>query len=420
MLFEVTESEGVSREIELFGRRVTIGRDPTSDIILDDSRCSRLHAVIERSHQGMVLRDAGSRNGVFVNGRLVRRSPLRIGDEILIGNALIRMLADRKAGSTSSDHDPDDVLRPEQLPHAGASSIGLSNRRHPLTISLLTVAWWLIALSGVASLVYALTSATEGATSESTSRLVAITGGLLLAVTGVVLGTALLARASWARSAHLLLCGAGLASCILTLPSAILIVYFLRPQSERIFDKAAAREKRPGGGMLPRGVEVFFSLGLLLSAALSVGLAYAASSIYLHSLHASRVPRLTRAERATVDRLRRIAEAEESFRRICNTGYADLSALLHPATVIPDYPNSGPAFIATDLAFKRAGGYQFELMTEELMPAAVGCPTLRYRRYRYSARPLGGRGRHFLIGPENRVHVSRDRPATFDDPFIPR
>lgn len=277
----------------------------------------------------------------------------------------------------------------------------------------MALAWWLVALSGAVALVYSLASA-----AAPMLRFIAALAGLPLVAAGVVMGAALLARAPWSRSAHLLLGGAGLASCILTLPSAVLVLYFLSRQSGRSFDESPDND--PNETPFPRVFEIVFSVGLVTSMALSLGLAYAAYSLRQDSLLALRGPRLAQTERAAVDRMRRMADAEEAFRLICNTGYADLAALLHPTTVMSDYPENGPAFITTELAFKRAGDHQFELVTEEPMPETAGCPTRRFRRYRYSATPVGGRGRHFVIGPKRVVHFAHDRPATFEDPFIPR
>lgn len=65
--------------------RVSVGRDPQADILLDDSTVSRAHAVFLRVGGEFVVSDAGSLNGVYVNRRRVERATLRNGDEIMIG-----------------------------------------------------------------------------------------------------------------------------------------------------------------------------------------------------------------------------------------------------------------------------------------------------------------------------------------------
>lgn len=64
---------------------VSVGRAPTSSIFLDDVTVSRAHAVIEKSLAGFVLRDSGSLNGTYVNGKSISQCALNSGDEIQIG-----------------------------------------------------------------------------------------------------------------------------------------------------------------------------------------------------------------------------------------------------------------------------------------------------------------------------------------------
>ena len=70
----------------LDGSVVSIGRDPASDIFLNDITVSRRHARIELSTTGAAVNDVGSLNGTYVNGeRIDEASPLNPGDEIQIG-----------------------------------------------------------------------------------------------------------------------------------------------------------------------------------------------------------------------------------------------------------------------------------------------------------------------------------------------
>ncbi|MFN3704561.1 MAG: FHA domain-containing protein [Thermoflexales bacterium] len=63
-----------------------IGREPgVADLLLPERQVSRRHAKLERTAEGFVLTDLGSKNGTFLNGKEVK-SPqlLRDGDEIQI------------------------------------------------------------------------------------------------------------------------------------------------------------------------------------------------------------------------------------------------------------------------------------------------------------------------------------------------
>lgn len=64
---------------------VSIGRDPTCDICLDNAGISRQHARIERTPGGYVLEDLGSANGTFLNDQPVRREFVGHDDVVQIG-----------------------------------------------------------------------------------------------------------------------------------------------------------------------------------------------------------------------------------------------------------------------------------------------------------------------------------------------
>ena len=71
------------------GHHFKIGRDASCSIILDDPHISRYHADILTLENGdIVLKDTGSTNGVFVNGKKVKEHVLRDGDKLLIGTRL--------------------------------------------------------------------------------------------------------------------------------------------------------------------------------------------------------------------------------------------------------------------------------------------------------------------------------------------
>jgi diguanylate cyclase (GGDEF)-like protein len=73
---------------KLSAAKMKIGRDPSCQIQLDDPHVSRNHAEILTSEGGLVLRDLGSTNGVFVNGKKITEITLHDGDKLLIGTRL--------------------------------------------------------------------------------------------------------------------------------------------------------------------------------------------------------------------------------------------------------------------------------------------------------------------------------------------
>jgi hypothetical protein len=65
--------------------RLTLGRDPGSDVFLNDVTVSRNHAVVESGGGEIRIADAGSLNGTYVNGLLVDAARLESGDLVQIG-----------------------------------------------------------------------------------------------------------------------------------------------------------------------------------------------------------------------------------------------------------------------------------------------------------------------------------------------
>jgi S-DNA-T family DNA segregation ATPase FtsK/SpoIIIE len=71
-------------------RRTVLGRSPYSTLVVDGSTISRQHAILELRNDGLVVTDAGSRNGTRVNGALIH-DPQRVGhgDVIQLGHEQI-------------------------------------------------------------------------------------------------------------------------------------------------------------------------------------------------------------------------------------------------------------------------------------------------------------------------------------------
>ena len=71
---------------------IKIGRLASAHLCLDDDKVSRIHSVIEVAPDGKLsIIDMGSVEGTFVNGKRVNKGTLTFGDEIRVGNTLIKV-----------------------------------------------------------------------------------------------------------------------------------------------------------------------------------------------------------------------------------------------------------------------------------------------------------------------------------------
>ncbi|WP_369368237.1 FHA domain-containing protein [Streptomyces sp. CG4] len=68
------------------GRDYHVGRDPLSDIVLDDARVSWHHAVLRCDHDHWILTDQHSTNGTYADGHRIDRWGVSPGSVIRFGN----------------------------------------------------------------------------------------------------------------------------------------------------------------------------------------------------------------------------------------------------------------------------------------------------------------------------------------------
>ncbi|MFQ5574477.1 MAG: FHA domain-containing protein [Terriglobia bacterium] len=91
----VAKGPAVGQRFILKSGEVTLGRDPASDIFLDDFTVSRKHAKIVLGADRANLVDDGSLNGTYVNGTRIDRAVLKSGDELQVGKFKLVYLAGR-------------------------------------------------------------------------------------------------------------------------------------------------------------------------------------------------------------------------------------------------------------------------------------------------------------------------------------
>ena len=135
MRLEVKYPDKPPHEVDLKVTLAVVGRDPSCDLVISDERCSRRHAVLEETPTGLQIRDAGSANGIYVNGKKVERSPLVRGDLVRLGEVILKVLAEDTPGTlVMGDDDLVDLGATPEVrgrPRHGPRVTGRSSRPSP-------------------------------------------------------------------------------------------------------------------------------------------------------------------------------------------------------------------------------------------------------------------------------------------------
>lgn len=63
----------------------TIGRSPGAEFIVDAALVSRLHCQLTATADALHVKDLGSTNGTFINGRRIQAAQLNDGDRLAVG-----------------------------------------------------------------------------------------------------------------------------------------------------------------------------------------------------------------------------------------------------------------------------------------------------------------------------------------------
>src|SRR5215213_6901636 len=98
---KIISEKGSGETFELNAPKISIGRDATSEITLNDASVSRYHCVIEQRGEDFFISDLGSLNGTSVNAEEARDTKLSNGDKVIVGYFTFRFFTDDAADETS-------------------------------------------------------------------------------------------------------------------------------------------------------------------------------------------------------------------------------------------------------------------------------------------------------------------------------
>ncbi len=467
MRLEVRYPNGSQHEVELTGTVAVLGRDPSCDLVLNDAKCSRRHAVLEAGPQGLAIRDAGSANGIFVNGDRVERASLKDGDVVRLGDVILKILPEEMPGTLVMGPEeleqhakgvgpprlppalertpgpppakplpvaatptprvappppaakppvtpkpaPPEPPPPRRAPSPRAAAPAPRPFRQPVRTSMLTA---LAGFWGVGILAYplfALVQAFSGGWHGLGSG-AWVAFGLAMMVVSVLMAWGLWALAGWARILQLVFAGVGLLTCAFTPASALILVYMFKQDTAALFAGEATDE---AGGTSETLFTLATAAGVVLPLLLG-GLAAALGTTVPGPFGGKKQAETTGS--VNLQRLHTVYAAQQAFSAGTCGAYADIDGLLRPATIIPNYPPTGPAFLAAELAASEANGYRYEMIVDEPVTASDGCPARSFRRFLYTAAPIGGAGKHFVVASDGVIHTAEGRPASTSDPSV--
>jgi hypothetical protein len=313
--FEVRYPGGAVHEVALESAVAVVGRDPSCDLVINDPKCSRRHAVVESGPGGLVIRDSGSANGILVNGRRTERAPLAAGDVFRIGDVEVAVVEVVEAGTLVMDpltdpasqpphlrtatlppleHAPDDTTgsltparvpavaapppppappapaprtpaRPRSLPPQAPRAAALDALRppRPLTISVLSVLW-VLSIPFHALIAIVLAQGMPGATGITVA-----VAGAVLALAGGLMSFGLWTGQGWARPAQIALAGLGILNCPFALASVATLVYMLRAPARRYFLREAPDPADQSEAVFAAAIVAAVVLGGLVTAGLT-------------------------------------------------------------------------------------------------------------------------------------------------------
>ena len=96
--------------------KTRLGRERDNDLTLTDPRVSRYHAWIELLNNQWTVRDGGSANGTYVNGKRVSLRPLKPEDRITIGDTEMVFQPSRPGADASVQPGGSRLPPPEAVP----------------------------------------------------------------------------------------------------------------------------------------------------------------------------------------------------------------------------------------------------------------------------------------------------------------
>ncbi len=113
----VTREDIMVKELELKQGELIIGRDDDCDLTLNDHSISNRHAKIITLFNATYVKDLGSTNGTFVNGKQTKEHTLHDGDVVTVGKRY-RILFEKDSEQSATGGDKTTVMSRDEMNRA--------------------------------------------------------------------------------------------------------------------------------------------------------------------------------------------------------------------------------------------------------------------------------------------------------------
>lgn len=124
----VIRGPDVGTKFQMSGQKVLVGRK-RGDVLLRDRETSGIHASIEQAPDGtFILRDLGSTNGTYLDGRRLTVGEIQSGQQIRIGSNYLLFTVVAESASDTTRHANPAITGPHSVPASFATPEGAFGR----------------------------------------------------------------------------------------------------------------------------------------------------------------------------------------------------------------------------------------------------------------------------------------------------